>query len=268
MPSADERSTALDSLSKAAARSKRHNNVAYSPEFIRTINQVPDIPAAVPPLARLIQGGRGGEVRLKLYLLLTMMATQSPFDIRNPPTPRALARTLALPQASGPRRINDNMKWLEENHFIETTKRPGQTSMIQLLDLRDAQRKMPDPRGSSPYVTIPIEFWTRGWLLDLSPTSIAVLFALAERLGGRKVPMYLTRTRRQSYGLSHDTWTRGRNELEETGLLKVSRTPQGDDFDYQRLRNSYWVKLERLNLPRDISEASQTDRLIYAPLLG
>jgi len=76
-----------------------------------------------------------------------------------------------------------------------------------------------------------------------------VLFALTERLGGRKVSMYLTRDRRESYGLSHDTWTRGRHELEERGLLRVSRVPQGDDYDYRRLRNSYWINKDRLLAP-------------------
>lgn len=240
--------TARELLCKAAERSKR-SNVAYEPGFIRTITEAPDGLISPPPLARLIQGGHGGAVRLRLYLLLTMMATQIPFDIRNPPTPMTLARTLGLSQTNGSRRINDNLKWLEENHFIKRTKRPGQTAAIQLLDLQGTGRPMPSPRRTQPWVTIPVEFWSQGWLLALSPTSIAVLFALIERLGGLKVPMYLTRSRRLSYGLSHDTWTRGRHELECHGLLRVTRVPQGDDYDYRRLRNSYWVEKQALLLP-------------------
>src|SRR5262249_3023175 len=152
----------------------------------KAVNRVPDVPAAVPPLARLIQGGRGGEVRLKVYLLLTMIATQRPFDIRKPPTSYTLARTLALPQDSGPRRINSNLKWLERNHFIKRTKRPDGPPAIQLLDPQDSRSvRLPDPRQTRPWVNIPIQFWSLGWLLDLSPTGIAVLFALTERLGGR-----------------------------------------------------------------------------------
>jgi hypothetical protein len=244
----DAHAAARENLARAAERSKR-GNVAYAREFVRTVNLTPDVPAPTPPLARLIQGGRGGEVRLRLYLLLTMMATQVPFDIRNPPTPLTLARTLALPQTSGPRRINDNMKWLEDERFIRRTKRPGQTAAIQLLDPLSVDHPLPDPRRNRPYVRIPIEFWSHGWLLALSPTGIAVLLALAERLGGYQVPMYLTRPRRESYGLSHDTWTRGRHELEDHGLLTVSRVPQGDDYDYRRLRNSYKIDKERLSRP-------------------
>lgn len=204
-----------------------------------------------PPLAQLIQGGRGGGVRLRLYLLLTMIATQHPFDIRNPPTPTTLARTLDLPRSTGPRRINANLRWLTDHGFIELTKRPGLTASIQLLSLRRRDAPLTDPRAGSRYVTIPITFWSLGWLLELSPTGIAVFFALSEALGGYTSPRYLIRNRRESYGLSHDTWTRGRHELEKYGLLSVTRTPQGNDYDYYRLRNAYWLHEERLNTPPD-----------------
>ena len=52
----------------------------------------------------------------------------------------------------------------------------------------------------------------------------------------------MLRDRRASYGLSHDSWTRGRHELEAAGLLTVKRVPQGDEYDYTRLRNSYWLE--------------------------
>jgi len=35
----------------------------------------------------------------------------------------------------------------------------------------------------------------------------------------------MLRDRRASYELSHDTWTRGRHELERAGLLTVKRVP-------------------------------------------
>jgi hypothetical protein len=242
----ESRAEALRLLGRAAERSRR-SNVAYSREFVRSVITVPDIPAVTPPLARLIQGGRGGEARLKLYLLLTMIATRHPFDIRNPPTPLTLARTLDLAPATGPRRITSNIKWLADNGFIELTRRPGQTSAIQLLDPQGSGKPLSDPRGQSPYVTIPVEFWHYGWLLHLSPIAIAVLFSLREHLGGYKTPRYLLRDRRESYGLSHDTWTRGRRELEEVSLLTVTRVPQGDEYVYNRLRNSYWLDMERLH---------------------
>jgi hypothetical protein len=209
---------------------------------------MPDVVPVTPPLAQLIQGGRGGGTRLPLYLLFTMIATRSPFDIRNPPTAITLARTLDLPADTGPRRITSNMKWLANNRFIELNRRPGLTPSIQLLDPHGSGRPMSDTR-SGRYISFPIGFWRHGWLLHLSPVAIAVLFALREFLGGSKVSRYMLQDRRASYKLSHDTWTRGRHELERAGLLSVRRVPQGDEYVYTRLRNSYWLDAEPLNGP-------------------
>jgi hypothetical protein len=243
----ESRAEAIRLLGLAADRSHR-SSVAYAPAFVRSAAGMPDVIPATPPLARLIQGGRGGGTRLPLYLLLTMIATRSPFDIRNPPTAITLARTLDLPPETGPRRITRNMKWLADNHFIELTRRPGLTPSIQLLDPLGSGRPMSDTRGGR-YVSFPIGFWSHGWLLHLSPVAIAVLFALRELLGGSKVPRYMLRDRRASYELSHDTWTRGRHELERAGLLSVKRVPQGDEYVYTRLRNSYWLDITPLDGP-------------------
>jgi hypothetical protein len=59
----------------------------------------------------------------------------------------------------------------------------------------------------------------------------------------------MLRDRRASYELSHDTWTRGRQELERAGLLTVKRAPQGDEYVYIRLRNSYWLDTAPLDRP-------------------
>jgi hypothetical protein len=262
LPQSESRVDAIRLLGAAASRSHR-SSVAYTPGFVRSPAAMPDVVPDIPPLARLIQGGRGGGTRLRLYLLLTMIATRAPFDIRNPQTPMTLARTLDLPPGTGPRRITSNMKWLADNHFIKLTRRPGQTPSIQLLDPLWSGKPLPpeiskpmgDPR-SGRYVSLPIGFWSNGWLLYLSPVAIAVMLALSELLGGSKVPRYMQRDRRESYALSHDSWTRGRHELEASGLLTVKRVPQGDDWDYTRLRNSYWLETSPLDaaFPREGSD--------------
>ena len=48
------------------------------------------------------------------------------------------------------------------------------------------------------------------------------------------------------YGLSADTWTRARRDLERPNLLEVKRVPQGGEFDYRRMRNLYRIRLEQL----------------------
>ena len=98
-------------------------------------------------------------------------------------------------------------------------------------------------------MSIPLGFWSHGWLLHLSPVAIGVLFSLRECLGGRKHPQYLLADRRESYGLSHDTWTRGSRELEDNGLLTVSTIIQGEEFTYTRRRKSYWLNIDLLDTP-------------------
>ncbi|GAA4301439.1 hypothetical protein GCM10023086_17330 [Streptomyces venetus] len=228
--------SAVRKLEQAADRAARRGKVPFPPSFVRS-----QIDGVRPPLARLIQGGRGGEVRLKLYLCITMMATAKPYDLRQPPAPHAWARMLALPSDTGPRRVNSNLKWLSQNGFIELEPRRGNTPAIKLISTEQPGGVYVRASTQGRYVGIPIEFWRHGWILHLSATGIALLFALIEAQGGYKKPRYVTKERRDSYGLSHNTWTAARKELEKQGFLMVKQTPQGSDFDYRRLRNSYWV---------------------------
>lgn len=237
---ADRRAHALDLLTEAAAKAKRSGNVPFPPAFIRARE------GHRPPLARLIQGGRGGEVRLKLYLCITMMATGKPYDLRANPTPSRWARLLALPPNTGARRVSANLKWLDDNEYISLQPRAGLPPMITLLSAHGDGGEYVRASEEGRYVGVPIEFWTLGWVLDLSPTGIALLLVLMELQGGYKEPRYAPRYRRLEYGISSDTWTRARKELASHGLLAVHRVPQGGDFDYRRLRNTYWIDVERL----------------------
>ncbi|MEU9233068.1 hypothetical protein [Streptomyces subrutilus] len=236
---------ALSSLRKAVDGADRKGNVAFPIEFVKA-----DDPADTPPLARLVQGGRGGEVRLRLYLCLTMMATAKPHNIRRPPTSQTWAKTLALPAATGPRRVTDNMNWLAANKFIEIGPRNGYAPPpITLLSLDDASRPYERASLGSRYVGIPIDFWSRGWILTLSPTATATLFMLLESQGGHSAARYIPSDRRELYGVSHNTWTKARKELEHHGFLSVGRVPQGSDFDYRRLRNTYRIDEDRFSAP-------------------
>lgn len=234
-------SAAVKLLQKAADRAARRGNVPFALPFVRSSDRT-----SKPPLARLVQGGRGGEVRLKLYLCITMMATAAPYDIRLPPTPQSWARMLALPPDTGPRRINSNLRWLNDNGYIQLMPRPGKPPSIRLLSVWAPKEKFVRASEHTRYLGVPIEFWTNGWILHLSATGIALLFVLLEALGGHEKPQYIPQDRRDSYGLSHNTWTKARKELENYQLLTVRRTPQGGFFDYRLLRNAYWVDKHRL----------------------
>lgn len=187
--------------------------------------------------------GSGREVRLRLYLCITMMATRAPYDLVSPPNPNTWSRLLALPQDTGPRRVSGNLKWLHNNAFIALQPRSGRPASITLLDPALSGGPYIRPIEQGRYVGVPVELWSHGWILSLSATALALLFALLEHQGGYHEARYVLTHRRERYGLSPDTWTLARRELEEHKLLSVGRTPQGSDFDYRRMRNTYWVDL-------------------------
>lgn len=88
----DLRAEATSRLRNAVDKSKRTGRVQFPVPFVIARNY-----SGATPLARLIRGGQGGDVRLKLYLCITMMATRHPYDLQRSPTPRAWAELLALP---------------------------------------------------------------------------------------------------------------------------------------------------------------------------
>jgi hypothetical protein len=76
----------------------------------------------------------------------------------------------------------------------------------------------------------------------MSGTALALLIVLLDMQGGRARRTWIAPGKsRQRYDLSADTWTKGVRELTMLGLLSLSKMPQGDIFDYRRLRNAYWL---------------------------
>ncbi|MEU6877943.1 hypothetical protein [Streptomyces sp. NPDC046712] len=233
-------------LAGAASRSKRSGNVPFPPAFVIAATRE-GTPA---PLARMIQGGQGGEVRLRLYLCITMMASGKPYDLKPPPTSKSWAALLALDSRTGERRVTRNLKWLADNGFIRLERRwGGGPHAITLLSATGDGSDYVRPIEQGRYVGVPVEFWTQGWILELSPTAAALLLVLLEALGGHDEARYITTERRHRYGLSSDTWTKATKELAGHGLLTVGREPQGSFYDHQRLRNTYWLDVERLKKP-------------------
>ena len=105
-----------------------------------------------PPLTVMIRGGRGGEVRLKLYCCLTLLAVEAPYKISRPVSARTWAEMLALPNpdTNGARRVQDALKWLDANHMVKLERRPSYPPELRCWILRcDGSRYVrPDPLTS------------------------------------------------------------------------------------------------------------------------
>lgn len=234
------RAEALEMLSGVVERSRRSDALGVPNSFVRS-----DDGFTPTPLVRLIRGGRGGGVRLKIHLTMMLIATRSPHHIRTPFTHQAWARLLNLSVEDGAaRRVADALRWLEQQGFIEREPRQGNTPLVKLLDPATRQ---PFERPNSHFFKVPLDVWRKGWILDLSARGLSLLLVLLDLCPDSGKARYATRFRKDCYGLSSDTWTRARAELEAHKILEVGRAPQGSDFDPERMRNTYTLRYDILS---------------------
>ncbi len=203
------------------------------------------------PAARLVSGGQGGAVRLKLYLSALYIASREPHQTDYPSRAWAELLDLSEPDGNGARRIGDAIHWLEAHRFVRVRKRRGSPTIIFLMDDGGSGRPYKHPADlKRRYVQLPSGFWSSGWIGALSGAALWMLLVLLDMRPypdqGR--PVWVSpRLASERYTLSPDTWTRARKELEGYGLIQVTRQPIGEtDFDWRRRRNSYSLNIERL----------------------
>jgi hypothetical protein len=261
------RTPSAETLGAAQAVSRRVN--ARTAQVRRGFVERTDHTTGAPtPLALMLRGGRGGQVRLKLYLSLLWFAAAYPYDVTYPA--RAWAALLDLPdvEGAGARRINQAFGWLEKHDFIAVQARPGHPSRVTLLsDLGgggeysvpgaeyNKLRGAPAPvRDQHRYIQLPATAWTSGWIATLSGPGLAMLLVLLTELGPRDADStdlwFSPRVADMKYALSEDTRTAGIRELTNAGLVLVRRRPVSTDpFEMRRRRNVYRLRLDRLGSP-------------------
>lgn len=203
------------------------------------------------PLARMLKGGRGGEVRLKLYLSLLWISVAEPHDTEYPA--RAWAELLGLPDLDGlgTRRVQAALAWLDREGFIQLKKSPGRPARAFLLD-DDGSRQpyeLPHKQGEM-YVKVPADLWKNDWWPRLSAPGLAILLVLLDWRPHPDTgkPMWIAPSvKEKQYGLSPDTWTRGVAELSSLGVISVVAKGIAEGrFRWKRRRHTYRLKLDRL----------------------
>jgi len=220
---------------------------------------------AQPPLANLLRGGRGGDVRLKLLLSLLWVAGGGSDERHstNAYPARAWAGLLDLPDAdrNGQRRIRDAIGWLEDEGLIRTMRTPGRPMALQLMREDASGQTYSDPAAAAKrkkatgaaitssdlYIGLPPTFWTDGWLVTLSGRAVALLLVIAHVTFSERDewPWVSPARARKLYGISEDTWGKGIAELRARGIIQIRKRPVGeDDFDFRRVRNTYKLPRE------------------------
>jgi hypothetical protein len=207
-------------------------------------------------MARMLRGGRGGEVRLKLYLsLLWFGRNTSALRVAYPAQAWAELLDLANPATAGTRRIQDALRWLESQDFIRLERHRGEATAIHLLDDAGSGEQY-DPAGQAVnrlrdsihkiqhyYVQLPSQFWTQGWICILSGAAVGMYLAILHerRSPEDETPVWFSPDiARSRFDLSDDTRSKGLTELSRAGLITTSRRPVGlGPFDDNRYRNVY-----------------------------
>lgn len=237
----DESVAVLDRL---VERSRRVSGLQLPATFVRGSSDGKYM------LADLIRGGRGGEVRLKLYLSTVLLAggrhehevygRNTVVDVSGATWARALA--IPDPVGAGARRIADAQDQLASRGLIAVDRRPGQAPRITLLHTSGSGQPWVEP--GTPYVTIPLGMWTNRWIWRLSGKELAVLMALLDLCGGGGLdgtggPQALSGTQRDHYGMSEDTWRIASKALERYGLIETDVALVRADLESPRRRKRY-----------------------------
>jgi hypothetical protein len=247
-------------LAALVTRSKR-DVVPFRIGFVRRTRDDATLPA--PPLARTLRGGRGGEVRLKLFLSMNLIAVHTPHNVTRKAGYWAALLGLEDPETNGARRVNDGIKWLEVNKFIRTERRRGGPPEVFLRSQLGTGEDFTRPTPAERYINMPVNFWRNGWIVALSAPAVAMWLITQEMQGGKRSPdeVWISpAVAKERYDLSDDTRTKGTRELEEHGLLTIGRTKQGLEWTWDRLRNTYWLDLGRLD-----DQVGSVSRFLRAP---
>lgn len=220
-----------------------------------------------PPLARLLSGtergggGRGGQLRAKLYLSLLWICAKQPYDVARPA--RAWAALLGLPEheTRGVRRVHQAFKDLEERGFVTVEDRIGFPSRVTLLsDSGDRTPFRPAPDTYSQqqrlnasddvlrlhqYFRVPSTLWTSGQIGHLKGPGLAMLLALLSEQRGSTAGVWISPERaRERFSLATSTRREGLDQLRALDLITTSAkvvSEQGAYIDWARLRNVHQV---------------------------
>jgi hypothetical protein len=288
-PETDVRAAAALEAAHALASRVRRRDAQVRRLFVdRQVPGQPENPlegrgtASSTPLAYLLRGGRGGRVRLTLYLSLLWVAANPPHDVTYPARAWATLLGLTDPEGNGSRRINDAIAWLVEHHFIETIPRPGHPTTLTLLDesgtglpyqvpgaAMNQLRTSPESDWSRHrYFKLPYTFWTCGWVTVLSGPAIAMLLVLLMETSGHDSAAeiwFSPATAERRFSLSEDTRASGLRELAQHRLITTHRRPiSSNALEFRRLRNTYTLHLDRLNSPPQVAVGRATRRAVAA----
>jgi hypothetical protein len=177
-----------------------------------------------------------GEAAMKVYLSLVLLTRQPPHDLYRTFTDNFWAEMLGYEElndadpipGAGTKRIKRAMTALqksgpdEETRWITRIREPGKGYKFGVTHL---------PPTGAPYITIPLELWSNGWINVLSARALFVYLILRLILRGAddSVGTHVSVTDRKNHAIKDDTWQRGLKELETLGLARSESGKSTED---------------------------------------
>lgn len=228
-------------------------NCPIRTEFLRRNNEHD----AVPPMMAMLGsgGGRGGGVRLKLYLSLLWASPGGDHDTKFEATD--WARLMGLPRYStnGKRRVYEALNWLADHNFIEKHGRPGLPSTVVVLDESGSGASYTKPsslssKGGEPsYRQLQSAWWTNAWVAALSGRALAFWLVLMDESNNGTKPddVWLSESQTsRKYVISPYLRQRAMKELKHFDLITTRRELMREAFDVKSSRTRIKVHIEEL----------------------
>lgn len=207
-------------LADVVRDSGRRSTVQIPESFAR----VGDAVQTSTPLSRLFVRG---EVALKLYLTLVLLTRKPPhvlFRSRNDAFWANLfgfeERTETNPApGAGTRRVKRALTMLERDQTPD-----GPLIMRRVERGRGPVLQVVPPPGpmQAPYITLPLELWSKGWINVMTARALYVYVCLRLMFVSKAAgdPVHVSVWERERFAMSDDTWQRGVAELERLGLVR------------------------------------------------
>jgi len=212
--------TAKDLLVGAVEASKRRSSVQFPKEAVRIVDLTQEHTFFSALFSR-------GEAQMKLYLTLVMMTRKPPHTLFKIRPDHYFAEMLGFEELDrenprpgpGTRRVTRAMAQLTTAGWVTRVRERGRGSTITVSH-------MPLPEKQGPWVTLPIELWSRGWINVMSARALFVYTCLRLVLAGKPDDQaaHLTTQDRKNMRLTDDTWQRGIHDLERLGNVRTEIT--------------------------------------------
>jgi hypothetical protein len=267
---------------------------------VRNLFVADDREGVRPPMAQLLSaaastavggGGRGGQLRLKLYLSLLWICAAPPHEVVRPA--RAWAALLGLddPAGRGARRVQDAMRDLQERRMIIIRNRGSAANGITpLIEWGTGQpystpseaynhfqlsKASSETLAAHRYFRVPSSLWTSGLISRLGGPGLAMLLVLrCEQQGDDGKAVWFSPDRAiNRFGLAESTRRQGLEQLRNEGLVvSVSRklSDSGDFIDVYRRRLVHTLTMDQdpepgaPSGPPTLAEFFATDRTLPA----